>query len=123
MWKRVTSGDATSPHGRFAVMHDNRVVELAHAMPDAQSAVLFCLTWQACHQERMKHGPHAGQFVARLSARQLADMTGRPQRTVRFALRRLRQRGIVRNLAGVGAKAVHRLELTLGTDSHKIPLS
>jgi hypothetical protein len=81
-------------------------------MPDAQSAVLLCLAWQASLQERMSYGPHAGRFLARLSGPQLAEMIGRPLRTVRHALRRLKESARICNeQPGAGSKAVYALHL------------
>src|SRR5262245_2112904 len=81
-------------------------------MPDAQSAVLLCLTWQACFQQRMEYGPLAGQALAKLSGPQLAEMTGRPIRTVRHALRRLKQATRIKNeQSAAGKKGVYRLDV------------
>jgi hypothetical protein len=88
----------------------DQIVNLARVMPDAQSAVLLCLAWQAALQERLHHGPDAGQRVARLSGRQLAEMTGRSLRLVRYALSRLKLAGIIEpTSAGPGRKATYRI--------------
>jgi hypothetical protein len=110
---------ATPSGGRpFAHIDRGRLVALARAMPDCQSAVLACLLWQACLQERLALGPLAGRFVARLSGRQLAEMTGRPLRTVRHALRRLTQQGAIhREDSGPGIKAVYAPALPPGQGS------
>jgi hypothetical protein len=84
------------------------MIALAHSMPDSQSAVLACLVWQASLHERLARGPLAGRFVARLSGAQLADMTGRPLRTIRHALRRLTEEGVIhREQSAPGRKAVY----------------
>jgi hypothetical protein len=96
----------------FAIIERDLVVALARAMPDAQSAVLLCLVWQASFQSHMKAGPLAGQFLARLSGPELAEMTARPIRTIRHALSRLRQaRRIQKEQRGAGKKGVYSLGL------------
>jgi hypothetical protein len=97
---------------RFAQINHSRMVELAHSMPDCQSAVLACLVWQASQQERLGYGPYARQYLARLSGQQLVEMTGRPLRTVRHALSRLKQTGMIRSEnKAAGQKAVYALVL------------
>src|SRR5262245_43264928 len=78
----------TTPRG-YATVTKDRAVQLSRAMPDCQSAVLLLLAWQATLHEKMKRGRFAGKAVASLSGSQLAEMTGRPLRTVRHALRTL----------------------------------
>jgi hypothetical protein len=98
----------------FAVLERHRLEELARTLPDAQSAVLLCLTWYAARQERLKRGAHAGKCIARLSGPQLADITGRPLRTIRYAISTLRRCGVIEPLStGPGKTAVYRLHLTL----------
>jgi hypothetical protein len=116
MWQPVTSGPppgSQDPGPAFAIIERNLLVALARVSPDAQSAVLLCLAWQASFQKRMERGPLAGRLVAKLSGQQLAEMTGRPIRTVRHALRRLTQSGRIKNeQAGQGKKAVYGLNLS-----------
>lgn len=96
----------------FARIDRRRMIALARSMPDCQSAVLACLVWQASLQERLVRGPLAGRFVARLSGTQLAEMTGRPLRTVRYSLRRLTAKGLIRREhPAPGKKAVYALGL------------
>jgi hypothetical protein len=96
----------------YARIDRRRLVALAAAMPDCQSAVLACLAWQASLQERLARGPYAGQFVARLSGARLAKMTGRPLRTVRHALSRLTSAGVIRRVnTASGKTAVYALKL------------
>ena len=73
----------------FAVLPRAQAVALTRAMPDARSAVLFCLGWEAARQVRFTKGPYAVQPIARLSARALVELTGRPLRTIRWALAKL----------------------------------
>src|SRR5436309_1970370 len=92
----------------YARIEEPVLIALAQAMPDCQSAILTCLTWQAARQQRFSCGLYAGQFVARLSGPQLARMTGRPLRTVRHALSRLKRAGRVRAARpGPGKTAVY----------------
>lgn len=96
----------------FALLDRNRLGALARVMPDAQSAALLCIVWDACRRERLEHGPYAGQFVARLSGQDLVEMTKRPLRTVRYALSRLRQASLIkREQHAPGRKAVYRVDL------------
>jgi hypothetical protein len=105
-----------SPRRPFALIDRARLTATARVMPDAQSAVLACLLWQACKQERLARGPLAGRFVARLSGPRLATLTGRPLRTVRYALRRLSDSGVIRREAGpAGTTAIYALQLKEGS--------
>lgn len=107
-------GSAPARNQPFARVDRSRMVALARLMPDCQSAVLACLLWQASRQERLKRGPLAGQFVARLSGVQLATMTRRPLRTVRHALRRLTDEGVIcRVAAAPGRTAIYALNLEI----------
>jgi hypothetical protein len=116
MWQPVTSGpprESLNAGPAFAIIERDLLVALARVSPDAQSAVLLCLAWQASFQKRMERGPLAGQLVAKLSGQQLAEMTGRSIRTVRHALSRLTQTGRIKNdQAGHGKKAVYGLNLS-----------
>jgi hypothetical protein len=61
-------------------------------------------------------GANAGKAVARLSGRQLADMTDRPLRTVRYALNRLTKAAVISRVdAAAGRKAVY--VINLGSDA------
>jgi hypothetical protein len=115
VWKPVTQTpgvDASNPGASFAIFERELLVALARVMPDAQSAVLLCLAWQASFQKRMEYGPFAGQAVAKLSGPQLAEMTGRPIRTVRHALSRLRHATRIKNeQSGAGKKGIYRLNV------------
>jgi len=96
----------------FARVGRSRLVALARLMPDCQSAVLTCLLWMASRQERMRFGPYARRFLARLSGTQLAEMTGRPLRTIRHALSQLTKSGAIRREdMAPGKKAVYALDL------------
>ena len=97
MWRVVTQNEVSDGlAGKpYAVFERERLIELAQVMPDTRSAVLLCLAWQAARQEALKRGPDAGQPVARLSGPQLAQMTGRSLRTVRYALSRLQEAGTI----------------------------
>lgn len=86
--------------GGYATLTRTRVVRLARAMPDCQSAVLLLLAWQATLHEKMRRGRLAGRTAASLSGAQLAAMTGRPLRTIRHALRRLSAGQLVSKEAG-----------------------
>jgi hypothetical protein len=121
MWRTITSPEDGMPKflsgsGKripFAVICRERLIDLAHTMPDAQSAVLLCLVWQAALQERLNRGTHAGAPVARLSGSELVEMTGCPLRTVRYALRKLRQASVIyHEEEAPGKKAVYGLNLT-----------
>jgi len=117
MWKKVVSEidnlpdvDGSFSRQSFAILEREVVIALAKAMPDAQSAILLCLAWHACLQERMRNGPLAGEFVARLSGPQLAELTGRPIRTVRYALRKLKKAARIFNeQSAAGKKSIYRL--------------
>jgi len=105
-----TAVAAPAEQGTFAIMGRIVMESLARAMPDSQSAVLFCLAWHAAVQVRMRRGPRAGQPTARVSATSLAAITGRPLRTVRYALSKLRARGaIVPENTQPGRTSVYRL--------------
>lgn len=111
--------EAVDQQGRqgFAVLDQDRLIALAHNMPDAQSAILLCLAWHAARQERFRLGPLAGEAVARVSGPRLVELTGRPLRTIRHALRRLKRTGsIVPADTEPGKTAVYRLYLTPPTD-------
>jgi hypothetical protein len=97
------------PSGSYAVLTKDRAKALVRAMPDCQSAVLTCLVWQASLHEKMRQGPFAGRPVASLSGSQLSVMTGRPLRTVRHALRRLSECGLVVKATLPGRKAIYEL--------------
>lgn len=108
-------GHVNTPYARF----DRRQLEvLARAMPDAQSAVLLCLAWHAARQARLHRGEYAGQFVARVSARELAELIDRAIRTVRYALKALKQNGLIDSEnRGPGKKGAFRVTmLETGTD-------
>ena len=101
--------------GSFALLSRVDMAAIAHAMQDAQSAVLFCLAWHAVLQERMRRGELAGCKLARVSASRLAEITGRPIRTIRHALMRLKKKGtIVAEVSGPGKTSVYRLPLLTG---------
>jgi hypothetical protein len=109
------ASEPTGDSRPYALIYQNRIVALARAMRDCQSAVLACLTWHASRQERLKLGPLAGRFLARLSGAQLAEMAGRPLRTVRHALSRLSKSGVLRRDGGApGRTAVYELNLSDG---------
>lgn len=116
MWQEVMDDEISSqskPKTRFACFDEHQVEALAQAMPDAQSAVLLCLAWQAARQSRLRLGDHAGHFVARLSGRELAVMTGYALRTIRYALKALSRRALISlEEHGAGKKSAYRLNLT-----------
>jgi hypothetical protein len=95
------AGEPDTSKNGYARIERSILVALVRSMPDCQSAVLACLTWQAARQQRFSRGKYAGQFVARLSGQQLARMTGRPLRTVRHSLKRLLEARLIERL-GVG---------------------
>jgi hypothetical protein len=98
------------PDEAYALVTRGRLAKLVRAMPDSQSAVLVCLAWQASLQERLRRGRFAGRPLARMSGQQLAELTGRPLRTIRFALARLTEAGVVRNECTLrGRKAIYVL--------------
>lgn len=98
--------------GTFAIMDRSQMTSLVRAMPDCQSAVLFCLAWHAAVQVRMKHGKLAGQNVARVSVNELARILDRSRRTVQYGLATLKDVGLVAKLEGKpGQTAVYRLDL------------
>jgi DNA-binding transcriptional ArsR family regulator len=103
---KLPGGESFAHLGRAAM------TALARSMPDAQSAVLFCLAWHATINLRMQHGPLTGQLVARVSARELRKITLCPIRTVRHALRRLRDNHLIHNEESRrGRTAIYRLTL------------
>ena len=96
----------------YAQIDRDKLLSLVRTMPDCQSAVLTTLVWQASRQERFAQGEYAGHFVARLSGKQLADMTCRPLRTIRHALQRLTAVGAIKRFnAAPGKTAVYALSL------------
>jgi len=105
--------DAEEPGSKtlsFAIVDRAEMTALACAMPDCQSAVLFCLTWHTLIQERMHRGPLAGKRLARVSGMELANLTGRPLRTVRDALAKLKEAGLIELASrSVGRTAVYRI--------------
>src|SRR5260370_22041723 len=104
----------TSKHS-YARIERSVLVSLVRSMPDCQSAVLACLTWQAARQQRFSRGQYAGKFVARLSGKQLARMTGRPLRTVRHSLMRLLEAKLIERVGvGPGRTAVCAPTLRVG---------
>jgi hypothetical protein len=84
----VVSQPPTTPVA-YATLTKERLLRLARAMPDCQSAVLMVLVWHAIRNAKMKRGGLAGRTVASVSGGQLAGMTGRPLRTIRHALSKL----------------------------------
>jgi hypothetical protein len=108
----------------FAIFEHGLLVALSRAMPDAQSAILFCLAWQASLQKKMLRGPLAGQALAKLSGPQLAEITSRPIRTVRHALSRLRKAMVISNeQSGAGKKGVYRLSFVPPAEGEDRPSS
>jgi hypothetical protein len=103
----LNAGDLGITGGRdparqsYARIERPMLISLVRSMPDCQSAILLCITWQAARQQRFSRGQYAGKFVARLSGKQLAQMTGRPLRTVRHSLKRLLEASLIERL-GVG---------------------
>lgn len=97
----VTSG------GGYATFTKSRVVQLARATPDCQSAVLLLFAWQATLHQKMKRGPLAGLPMASLSGSQLAQMMNRPLRTVRHAIRQLTAKQLIRKTSSPGRKNVY----------------
>jgi hypothetical protein len=96
----------------FAVFKRPEMIALARSIPDAQSAVLFCLQWHAALQQRMHRGPLAGQQVARVSAGTLTKITEFSIRTVRYALSKLQQRHLIKNVESrPGRTAIYQLTL------------
>lgn len=81
--------------GEFALIELSHAEQLASVMPDARSAVLFLLGWQAARQVRLSFGPCAGRRVARISASTLAQLAGRPVRTIRWAIAELLAAGLI----------------------------
>ena len=79
----------------FALIPQPTVEHLAASMPDLGSAVLLLLSWHACITLRMHRGVDAGKPVARVSARRMSEMTGRPIRNVRRVLATLQERGLI----------------------------
>jgi hypothetical protein len=100
---------SSRPSGSYALLTKDRTVALARAMPDCQSAVLTCLAWQASLHERMHRGQFAGRPVASLSGNQLHEMTGRPLRSVWYALQRLSERHLVVKSTRPGRMTVYEL--------------
>ena len=90
------SSPASVPHSEhdYALITRDVMANLAHLM-DSRSAILFCLTWEAVRNLRMSYGPYAGQQVARISAQTLTHLSGKPIRTVRWALAWLRNSGAI----------------------------
>ena len=113
----IAEGNAALPiapasRGSFALIGHEEMTALAHAMPDAQSAVLWCLAWHAAINARMSRGPLAGQQVAKVSASALAKITGRPIRTMYDALSKLQDHDLIQNVEDrPGRTAVYRLTL------------
>jgi hypothetical protein len=116
MWCPVDDdGPERGTRTPYALFDKELLLDLAQAMPDAQSAVLLCLAWQAARQARLHHASNAGQSVARLSGPQLAQLTGRPLRTIRHALRSLKQVGRVDAVSSdPGQTTTYRLNLGCG---------
>lgn len=79
----------------YARIDRNRLIRLAHALPDSISAVLLCVEWHAARQARLQRGDYARQYVARVSAKALATETGFTERTIRTALKRLKRTGAI----------------------------
>ncbi|MDB5306432.1 MAG: hypothetical protein JWO38_634 [Gemmataceae bacterium] len=106
------------PVGGYATLSKERVLRLARAMPDAQSAVVLLLAWQATLHEKMKRGRLAGRAAASLSGGQLSEMTRRPLRTIRHALRQLlRVRRIAKEPTAAGRKNTYVLPFLSGQDA------
>lgn len=111
----LVSGRVEEP---FALLTRPQAEALAQSMPDARSAILFALEWVATRKARMIKCAGPGCREARLSGVQLSAFTGRPIRTVRWSLARLKDMGlIVRKGGGVGRTSIY--ELRLGADSGK----
>jgi hypothetical protein len=113
----IAEGNAALPiaaatRETFALISRVDMTALARAMPNAQSAVLWCLGWHAAINARMSRGQLAGQQVAKVSASALAKITGRPIRTVYDALSKLQDHDLIRNVEDrPGRTAVYRLSL------------
>ena len=115
---------SSAPPGGYATLSQVVVERLARAIPDAQSAVLVLLTWNAVRNSRLKRGPLAGRVVASLSGAQLGRLTGRPLRTIRYALRQLAARGqVVREVVPAGRKGVYSLPFLVDPSTRAPPAS
>jgi hypothetical protein len=113
----IAEGIQTVPVDRkrvdtYAIVGRAEMMAIARAMPDAQSAILFCLAWQAAFQVKMSRGPLARRRVARVSVSALAKMIRRPIRTVQYALSKLRAIGVIEQEdVGPGRTSVYKLNL------------
>ncbi len=111
----IPDGMAPAPSGdrrktAFAIFGRSEMETLAQSMPDARSAILFCIAWHVALQVRMERGPLAGQRLARVSANRLAAITKRPLRTVRYAISKLRAHGLLEvAVSSPGRTSVYRL--------------
>lgn len=111
---QAASGERTVV-GSFAIINRAEMVAMTRAMPDSQSAILFCLAWHAAISIRMRRGPRAGRHVARVSVGTLAKLSGRPVRTVQYALHKLRAAGVIeRENTWPGRTSVYKLRLLVG---------
>lgn len=100
----------------FAVLHRSRLLALAKVL-STSAAVLLCIEWQSALQERMTLGPLAGQRVSRISARSLAQITGKAMRTVRWALAELKRKKLIETVAAEPGKvAVYRVTAVVSED-------
>ncbi|GMV82498.1 MAG: hypothetical protein AMXMBFR7_36820 [Planctomycetota bacterium] len=106
----VGLGIASVSQEAFAHISLSRMQALARAMPDTRSAVLFCLEWEATRQARFSKGALAGQYCARISAKKLEILAGKPLRTIRWALAKLKSSGhLTQELVGPGRTAQYQV--------------
>lgn len=109
-WQTV---GAESAGETFAILERSRLELLARSM-SACSAVLICLEWYSALQQKMSRGPLAGQRVARVSAGTLIEITGRPLRTIRWALAELKRKGLIETVENeAGKTAIYRVATTV----------
>jgi len=96
-WVEV-DGAAGGSSESYAILEKTRLEAMVQNMP-ATPAVLLALEWYSARQLKMGRGEYAGQRVARISANALAVLTGRPVRTVRAALSKLKRYDLIETVA------------------------
>jgi len=101
---------APDQSGAIAQFDRRQMIAIARAMPDCTSAVLLAMYWIADVQSRLRGRRRAGQAIARVSARRLAQITGRHKRTIRNSLAKLRNGGAIEKVGGrPGLTAAYRV--------------
>lgn len=100
----VNETPVAGPAEPDAVLSRPKLIRLLRAIRDAQASVLLGLVVIAGRNRLQDDGPSHGLPVAHVSGAELAALTGKPLRTVRHALTRLKASGSILNAGAEGGR-------------------